>query len=150
MRANEVVYLNVGIDGSLGETDHWIYVPELKWPVYRVGSFSNANPLMAPEGCGSLYIELSDRDTPLSELRPQIESMLLEMRLITNVEQIRFMQERRIKNAYVIYDFNYHSARETLMTFLQECGIESIGRYGDWNYSSMEDALLDGKRLAEK
>ena len=36
------------------------------------------------------------------------------------------------------------------MTLLQECGIESIGRYGDWNYSSMEDALLDGKRLAER
>ena len=150
LRANEVVYLNVGIDGELGQSDHWIYVPELKWPVYRVGSFSNANPKMAPEGCGSLYIELSDRDTPVSELRPVIEAMLVEMGLIKNAAQIRFMHTRRIKNAYVIYDFNYHTARETLMTFLQECGIESIGRYGDWNYSSMEDALLDGKRLAER
>ena len=150
LRANEVVYLNVGIDGQLGETDHWIYVPELKWPVYRVGSFSNANPQMAPEGSSSLYIELSDRETPISELRPVIEQMLVEMGLIECASQIRFMYPRRIQNAYVIYDFNYHESRRTLMTFLQECGIESIGRYGDWNYSSMEDALLDGKRLAER
>lgn len=150
LRANEVLYLNVGIDGDLGETDHWIYVPELKWPVYRVGSFSNANPAMAPAGCSSLYIELSDRETPLDLLRPTIEVMLTEMGLIDDASQIRFMIPRRIKNAYVIYDFNYHAARETLMNFLAECGIESIGRYGDWNYSSMEDALLDGKRVAER
>ena len=149
LRANEVVYLNVGIDGVLGETDHWIYVPELKWPVYRVGSFSNANSAMAPAGCSSLYIELSDRDTPLETLRPVIESMLIEMGLIETVTQIRFMHERRIPNAYVLYDFNYHEARQTVMSYLKDCGIESIGRYGDWNYSSMEDALLDGKRMLE-
>jgi hypothetical protein len=50
----------------------------------------------------------------------------------------------------VIYDFNYHESRETLLSFLKDLGIQSIGRYGDWNYSSMEDALLDGKRMAEK
>jgi protoporphyrinogen oxidase len=150
LRANEVIYLNVGIDGTLGETDHWIYVPEDKWPVYRVGSFSNANPAMAPEGCGSLYIELSDRDTPVDVLRPRIEEMLVQMNLIQSPSQIRFMQTRRIPNAYVIYDFNYHESRETLLSFLKDLGIQSIGRYGDWNYSSMEDALLDGKRMAEK
>ena len=150
LRANEVIYLNVGIDGTLGETDHWIYVPEDKWPVYRVGSFSNANPAMAPEGCGSLYIELSDRDTPVESLRPRIEEMLVEMNLIESPRQIRFMQTRRIPNAYVIYDFNYHESRQTILSSLRELGIQSIGRYGDWNYSSMEDALLDGKRMAEK
>jgi protoporphyrinogen oxidase len=60
------------------------------------------------------------------------------------------MQTRRIPNAYVIYDFNYHDSRHTLLSYLKDVGIESIGRYGDWNYSSMEDALLDGKRMAEK
>ncbi len=149
LRANEVVYLNVGIDGTLGETDHWIYVPEFKWPVYRVGSFSNANSAMAPAGCSSLYIELSDRDTPLETLRPVIESMLVDMGLIEHAAQIRFMHERRIPNAYVLYDFNYHQARQTVMSYLKDSGIESIGRYGDWNYSSMEDALLDGKRMLE-
>ena len=140
LRANEVIYLNVGIEGKLGETDHWIYVPEDEYPVYRVGSFSNANPAMAPPGCGSLYIELSDRETPVEELRPRIEAMLIEMNLIEHADQ-SFMHTRRIPNAYVIYDFNYHDARQTILSYLKTIGIESIGRYGDWNYSSMEDAL---------
>ena len=114
LRANEVVYLNVGIEGALGAPDHWIYVPEETWPMYRVGSFSNANPAMAPEGCSSLYIELSDRETPLETLRPRIEEGLCAMGLIDSPERVLFMHERRIKNAYVIYDFNYHACRHQI------------------------------------
>ncbi len=148
LRANEVVYLNVGLSCALGQPDHWIYVPEDEWPMYRVGSFSNANPNMAPEGCSSLYIELSDRDTPLEELRPRIEEGLCAMNLISSPDQILFMHERRIKNAYVIYDFNYHECRQEIHEWMDGQGIWSIGRYGDWNYSSMEDALIDGRRAA--
>lgn len=145
LRANEVVYLNVGLRKPVGQPDHWIYVPELKFPIYRVGSFSNANPNMVPPGCGSLYVELSDRKTPLEELEPMITSTLSEMGLIKTADDILFMHERRIPNAYVLYDFHYQSARKTIMDFLHSEGIESIGRYGDWNYSSMEDALIDGR-----
>ena len=146
--ANEVVYLNVGIDGPLGQSDHWIYVPEDKWPMYRVGSFSNANPAMAPAGCSSLYIELSDRDTPLEILRPRIEEGLIAMGLIEDQAQVRFMSTRRIQNAYVIYDFEYHDTRKLIHDWLQQQSVSSIGRYGDWNYSSMEDALIDGRSTA--
>ena len=146
--ANEVVYLNVGIDGPLGQSDHWIYVPEDKWPMYRVGSFSNANPAMAPAGCSSLYIELSDRDTPLDVLRPRIEEGLMAMGLIEDRAQVRFMSPRRIQNAYVIYDFEYHDTRKLIHDWLRQQRVSSIGRYGDWNYSSMEDALIDGRSTA--
>lgn len=149
LRGNTVRYLNVGIDGPLGQPDHWIYVPEEQWPFYRVGSFSNANPAMAPEGASSLYIEMADRDTPLDALRGRIGEGLVAMGLIDDPARIRFMHERVIDNAYVIYDFAYHDSREAVHAHLAEIGVASIGRYGDWNYSSMEDALIDGRRAAE-
>ena len=150
LRATEVVYLNVGIDGPLNQPDHWIYVPELEWPMYRVGSFTNANPNMAPEGCSSLYIELSDRMTDPMQLFSRIREGLVAMNLIDNVDQIRFMLPRRIPNAYVIYDTAYETSRVTIHDWLNEAEVHSIGRYGDWNYSSMEDALIDGRRVATK
>ena len=118
--------------------------------MYRIGSFSNANPAMAPEGCSSLYIELSDRDTPLEVLRPRIEEGLCAMGLIDSPERVLFMHARRIKNAYVIYDFNYHACRHQIHEWLKAQDLWSIGRYGDWNYSSMEDALIDGRRTADE
>ncbi len=149
LRANEVRYLNMGIEGQLKQKDHWVYVPELEWPVYRVGSFSNAVESMAPQNHANLYIELSDRDTPLDELMPRINELLLKMGFITEDQKILFTQERRIQNAYVIYDFNYLQSRANIHQWLNQNQIYSIGRYGDWNYSSMEDALIDGMKFAQ-
>jgi protoporphyrinogen oxidase len=145
-----VIYLNVALEGKLKQPDHWIYIPELKWPVYRIGSFSNAMPSMAPEGCSNLYVELSDRTTPVDKLMPIIRKLLLEMDLIDADQKIRYIQERRIQNAYVIYDFHYVENRQVLHQWLNQQEIFSIGRYGDWNYSSMEDALIDGLNLVER
>ena len=148
LRATEVIYLNVGIKGSLGQPDHWIYVPEERWPMYRVGSFSNAMPTMAPEGHSSLYIELSDRERELDQIIPEVVNGLVEMNLIEKPENVDFIEVRRIPHAYVIYDENYHQAREIIHEWLAKVDILSIGRYGDWNYSSMEDALIEGERAA--
>lgn len=117
--------------------------------MYRVGSFSNAMPSMAPEGHSSLYIELSDRERPVEELTPKVIEGLIAMGLIERAEQIDFIEERRIPHAYVIYDEPYEESREIIHQWLAEVDILSVGRYGDWNYSSMEDALLEGRRAAD-
>ncbi len=150
LRATDTVYLNVGVRAPIGQPDHWIYVPELEWPFYRVGSFSNALAAMAPEGCGSLYIELSDRETPLAELRPRIEAGLVAMGLVADPADILFMDERRVPDAYVVYDFDYHQSRDTVLDHLRARGVHCVGRYGDWKYSSMEDALIDGREAARR
>jgi protoporphyrinogen oxidase len=150
LRATSVTYLNVGVDGPLGVPDHWIYVPEQEWPMYRVGSFSNAVPEMAPPGMSSLYIELSDRDTPPEQLAPRVQEGLVAMGIIDDPRRLLFAHPRRVPHAYVIYDFHYHSSRQAVHDWLQGRGVLSIGRYGDWNYSSMEDALIDGRRAATR
>jgi protoporphyrinogen oxidase len=150
LRATPVTYFNVGVRGTLGVRDHWVYVPEADWPMYRVGSFSNAVPTMAPPGHGSLYIELSDRDTPPEALKPRVIEGLIAMGFLESADQVLFMEARHIPNAYVIYDFHYHESRAAVHAWLAAQGASSIGRYGDWNYSSMEDALIDGRRAAER
>jgi hypothetical protein len=53
-----------------------------------------------------------------------------------------------IPNAYVIYD----SWREKNLPLIQDAlvrqSIFSIGRYGGWKYSSMQEAILDGAKIA--
>lgn len=148
LRATETVYLNVGVRGALGQPDHWIYVPEEAWPMYRVGSFSNAMPTMAPPGHASLYVELSDRETPPEALVPRVVEGLVAMGLIASPEQVLFAHPRRIPHAYVVYDFDYHDSHAIIHSWLSAVGAQSIGRYGDWKYSSMEDSMIDGRNAA--
>ncbi len=148
LRANEVTWLNLALNAKPLLPDHWIYVPEDRYPMYRVGSFSNAVPALAPEGCGSLYVELTDRSVAPMDQLPQVTAGLVEMGFIKDAAQIRFALPGRAPCAYVIYDFEYQNARKTVLDWLAQEGIQSIGRYGDWNYSAMEDALLAGRAAA--
>ena len=97
-----------------------------------------------------LYVEMADRETPPEDLRGRVPEGLVAMGVIDRPERVLFMEPRRTDCAYVIYDFDYHESRERIHRWLGGVGVQSIGRYGDWNYSAMEDALIAGRRAAQR
>jgi protoporphyrinogen oxidase len=142
-------YLDVALSEPCAQPLHWVYVPEERYPFYRVGCYSHFSPAMAPAGKANLYIELADRADPdLPSLLPRVAEALVEMKMIRTPGAIEFARARRIDYAYVVFDHQYFASLETLTPFLEAHGIVSAGRYGGWNYSSMEDALLFGRTAA--
>jgi protoporphyrinogen oxidase len=151
LRCTHLYYLDVALDGPCGEPLHWVYVPEEKYPFYRVGCYSNFSEAMAPPGKANLYVELADRAEPrLPELLPRVAEGLVEMGLIDSPRAIRFARVRRIDHAYVVFDHDYFPSLEAILPFLEANRIVTAGRYGSWNYSSMEDALRFGREAAAK
>jgi protoporphyrinogen oxidase len=149
LRCTHLYYLDVALNSPIGKPLHWVYVPEAKYPFYRVGCYSNFSAALAPEGTSSLYVELADRMEPdLAELVPRVSAGLVELGLIANPTTIRFARLRRIDYAYVVFDHHYFAALDTIRSFLAGANILSVGRYGGWNYSSMEDALIFGRTAA--
>jgi protoporphyrinogen oxidase len=149
LRCTELYYLDVALDAPLLRDLHWVYVPERKYPFYRVGCYSHFSAEMAPPGKACLYIELASRERPdLATLSVDVAAHLTEMGLISSPSDVRFMRLRHIAHAYVIYDRNHDPALSIIRAFLDAAGIISTGRYGGWNYSSMEDALLFGRDAA--
>ncbi|AKT36232.1 protoporphyrinogen/coproporphyrinogen oxidase [Chondromyces crocatus] len=151
LRCTHLYYLDLALDAPCGQPLHWVYVPEAKYPFYRVGCYSNFSPEMAPEGKANLYVELADRSPPaLDGLLPEVAAGLEEMGLIAGPEAIRFARTRRIDHAYVVFDHAYYPSLEQVRPFLEAHQILSAGRYGAWNYSSMEDALRFGREAAQE
>lgn len=151
LRCTHLYYLDVALNVPCGRDIHWVYVPEEKYPFYRVGCYSHFSPEMAPPGKACLYVELADRNEPrLEQLLPRVAEGLTEMGLITRAEDVAFARLRRIDHAYVIFDHDYYAALDVIQPFLEEAGIVSAGRYARWTYSSMEDALIDGRNAAVK
>jgi protoporphyrinogen oxidase len=127
---------------------HWVYVPEARFPFYRVGIYSNAAPTMAPPGCGSFYVELADRG-PVTEAAVRASAQgLVEMGAIASPQDVLFADAREIDYAYVVFDDNYYAATREIHAFLEAHGIFSRGRYGSWTYNAMEDALIAGREVA--
>jgi protoporphyrinogen oxidase len=149
LRCSHLYYLDVALNTPCEKDLHWVYVPEARYPFYRVGCYSNFSPAMAPVGKGNLYVELASRDEPdLAALLPTVADGLVEMGLIRAREAVRFARVRRIDHAYVIFDKAYFPSLETIRPYLESQQIVSAGRYGGWNYSAMEDALIFGRDAA--
>lgn len=149
LRCRSLSYLNIALKIPAQEKFHWCYVPSPKVPFYRVGFYSNFSSRCAPAGQSSLYVELTDRHAGGAAV-PDVLKNLEAMEIIRRPSDVLFIDQRKIEYAYVIYDHNYSTVVPVIHNFLNKRNIYSIGRYGAWNYSSMEDALLMGKEAAEK
>lgn len=151
LRATSLYYLDIALSAPVRRDLHWVYVPEDRYPFYRVGCYSNFSEVMAPRGGAGLYVELTERARPdLERLMPQVVAGLLEMGLIASAADVAFARLRHIEHAYVIYDHARAGALDTIGGFLESQRVISTGRYGGWNYSSMEDALVFGRDAADR
>jgi protoporphyrinogen oxidase len=149
LRSTHLHYFDLGLGVPNPNPYHWIYVPEDKYPFYRVGCYSHFSEKLAPPGKSSLYVELADRRAPNPERAlAGVVAGLRELGMLKSEQDIELWRLRTIDHAYVIYDHQYRAALDVIEPFLVEQRIVSSGRYGAWNYSSMEDALLMGRNGA--
>ncbi len=152
LRYVSVQNLNIGINRKNITDLHWIYFPEGQYPFYRVGCYSNISPALAPEGTSSFYIEISS--TPENKKnREQITDDTLEglrmCGILKNNDTVIENNYIEIEHAYVIFDEFREKILPDIFSYLEGNSIFSIGRYGSWTYSAMEDSILKGKEIAE-
>jgi protoporphyrinogen oxidase len=148
LRCTTLRYLNVATRSSPPADWHWIYVPERRYPFYRVGIFTNAMASMAPAGGASLYVELADRAPVTDATLHDALTGLTEAGAIRGVADVVFAEPREIQYAYVVFDHHYYASTTTIFGFLETHGIYPRGRYGSWTYNAMEDCVLAGREVA--
>jgi protoporphyrinogen oxidase len=150
LQAVSVTVVEVGADDTGGERFHWAYYPEPRFPFYRIGSPSEVNPALAPKGFRSFAVEFAHRGkSDQAQLIEQALQGLAACGLIDRA-RVRLSRARTIPVAYVLFDHAHAAARTTVLEHLAANGIQVAGRYGRWEYSSMEDALLSGREAARK
>jgi len=148
LRAVSVTVVEVGARDTGGERFHWAYFPEKKFPFYRIGSPSEVNPALAPEGFRSFAVEFAHAGAPdVPRLMEQALDGLAACGLVDR-RTVVLSRARTIPTAYVLFDHHHARARATVQRHFERHGVQLAGRYGRWEYSSMEDALLSGRDAA--
>lgn len=152
LKWNSIFNLNLGVEKKDGIYQHWAYFPQEELSFFRVGFPHNFSSYATPEGRGSFYAEVSySKDKPIDKSRIilRIKEDLRKVDILGAENQICAEDINDIKYGYPIYDHNYKTARSGVVEFLAKNNIIAAGRYGSWRYMSMEDAILDGKSVAE-
>ena len=131
----------------------WFYIYDEDILASRVYSPNLKSPDNAPEGCSSLQAEIffSNRAKipPAEEVLKNTLEKLIEMGIFKEedlvVKDIRFE-----KYANVIFDKDIYKNREIVLEYLKTIRIESIGRFGKWEYMWTHQAFEDGMKAGNQ
>ncbi|MFP4465611.1 MAG: protoporphyrinogen/coproporphyrinogen oxidase [Candidatus Goldiibacteriota bacterium] len=150
LKAVSVYSLNLGFKEKKGPLRHWVYVPEKEIPFYRMGfphTFARSN---APAGYSSVFTEVSFRGKIPENAEKKVIKGLMDMGIIGSPEEIAVKLPLVLKDAYVIYNIEREKIVPKTEEFLRKRNVLLAGRWGKWEYSSMEDAVMEGADAAKK
>ncbi len=146
---SSTVSFNIGLRGPLRaefEDIHWLYVPDPSIPFYRVGFYSNIGKGACAPGCNSIYVEVGlrpeevDRINLIRDLQPKVMRSLEELGWVDS-QDVVCVVIHVIRHAYVHHTPQRDRAVDTILTRMREHCVFPIGRYGLWDYTSMEDSM---------
>lgn len=132
--------------------------PYLWWYIYdedilaaRVYSPSLKSPDNAPDGCSSLQMEVYCKEGAYSEkqLLDGTVGKLINDNIIRS-DDIIFTHIGFEKYANVIFSKPIFEDRKVVRDYLSAIGIETIGRFGEWDYMWSDQSLLSGMNIIDK
>ena len=151
LRHSSVLGVCLGLDGPVLTKDHWVYFPDKDLPFYRVGFPTNFSDRAAPAGCGSLYAEVAHFPGSVPEgagLAEKVMQTLVATGLVDPSTRIAARIDLALPCAYVFHDRFRVKHVDSILGSLGEKNILSVGRYGAWEYSAMQDAVQWGLSAA--
>ena len=153
LRCVSICIANIGLARPATQKAHWLYFPEPAYPFYRVGISTNVAPAMAPPGCHVLSVEATLPFGGRAGCRERwvgIRRGLERAGLLRSGEEPAVLDLVHVPHAYVLYDRHRARVLPGILSELESRGIHSIGRYGAWEYGTMEDALWQGMETARR
>lgn len=129
--------------------------PYLWWYIYdedilasRVYSPSLKSPDNAPEGCSSLQFEVSCKEDEYSESE-LIEGTIgkIVKQGIVKEDDILFAKVGFEKYANIVFTEPIYRARKLIRDYFRSREIETVGRFGEWDYLWSDQALMSGLNI---
>lgn len=126
---------------------HWLYFPEPQFPFFRLVFPSNICPSLAPPNSSIIAVEISEPDLRRQEaLEAASREQLLQLGLIRSLADIEHCERYSFEHAYPVDDLNRAGCVARLLEFFQSQGVWSVGRFGSWKYSSLDDSIVEATR----
>ena len=149
--------MNIGLRGRVAvplRELHWAYIPDPTIPFYRVGVYSNISEGLCSPGHSAIYVEVGLQADRLAEL----DRLALQNDVIAALEGLGWLDRGKVECvvahmlhcAYVHHTPEAPVLVEKIFERLSQARVYPIGRYGRWDYTSMEDSIDDGLATAAK
>lgn len=147
---NKVLVFNLGFNKkSKFVKEHWIYIPDKETNYYRIGFYDNildSNKL-------SMYIEIGYDKNANINVEKQLNLTLNNLKkqgIIDDSTKLEEYVSIIMDPAYVHINEKTDKKITELKNNLSKENIYTIGRYGAWTYCSMEDCMVEAKKISKE
>jgi UDP-galactopyranose mutase len=152
LKHNSVICVNLGVDRKNLSDRHWIYFPENKYIFSRLYFPYNFSSFMVPRGKSSVsaiitYAEWKPIDK--GNITERVIHDLVDANILKEEDKIITHSVADVKYGFSLYTPNRTKSVELIKAHLLANNIHTVGRYGNWEYSGIEHAILNSKELAE-
>ena len=130
-----------------------IYSADGESPAHKIGIANNSSDyLRSLPKCGVFgEVALSSRLKASNEaLEERFLASLAQMGLIRNLGEVAAVSTVDLPYAYPVPTIERSAIVARVKAWLQEEGIETIGRFGEWAYINSDEAMFRGLRIGQR
>jgi len=158
LKTNSIYVVNIGVKKENITDKSWVYFLEKDYCFFRISfpfNFTHDPYSVIPKGHSSISVEIAyGNDNPLPEPKEKITERVIQDLIKADIleanDEIVFVDTVDIKYGYVVFDKDRKPAIKTIHNYLKPFDIIPCGRYGLWAYLWSDEAILSGKKAAEK
>lgn len=146
LKFNSLISVMVGTNDYLLNDYSWLYIPDKSVLMHRVSFPPNFSSFTVPQGKSSLLAEITCNFEDLfwnmndKDIIERTISDLSKLNIIKS-ESVCYANVRKIKYAYVVNDLNYRKNLELIYKYLNDIGIDIVGRFGEYKYLNMDGCI---------
>jgi protoporphyrinogen oxidase len=151
LRCTTLLNITCCLQRPVPHSYHWLYFPESKFPFFRLVFPSNISPALTPPNCSIVSAEISNPDmSNLPGLERSVKDALVSLGMIDSPSDIAITRAIYLEHAYPVHDLARAAAVQRLQQYLNSKSVWSIGRFGGWHYTSIDDAIVEGLQAARE
>lgn len=125
---------------------HWTYFPDPEIPFYRLVRLERISNDLAPPGAAAILLECQGEPS----IDREVILALLERLNVLHARDVNHFRTRVLPFAYVLFTHSTSDQLARVYADLSLLGIELAGRFGRWEYASIEGAILSGEAAAAR
>lgn len=156
LACTEVVLVNLVADRTDLVDANWTYFYDLDVCFTRLSTPHRWSPHNFPAGCGALQAELyfskkyKPRDVEPAALIAPVIRDLQKVGILRPTDRVLFQDARRMEYGNIIFDLERAEAVKTVLGYLDDLGIATCGRYGEWAYLWTDQSFQSGEKAMQK
>ncbi|MHB9294274.1 hypothetical protein Holit_03400 [Hollandina sp. SP2] len=147
LKASKISIVSIGFNKPDIAKYLWFYIYDDDILAARVNCPSVKSKGNAPLGCSSMQFEIYHYSDEVINQELVIENTLRGIRKmkLCSEDDILFMDYRLLPYGNVIFLQGMEKDRDCIKEYIQNHGIDLVGRFGEWDYLWSDQSYLSGK-----